>query len=44
MTEPIAAFLGGVFGREGLVLHGGTAGSSSYASKTLTKSAAIPPW
>ena len=25
MTEPIAAFLGGVFGREGLVLHGGTA-------------------
>ncbi|MEA2102560.1 MAG: DEAD/DEAH box helicase [Thermodesulfobacteriota bacterium] len=25
MTEPIAAFLGGVFGCEGLVLHGGTA-------------------
>ena len=25
MTEPIAAFLGGVFGQEGLVLHGGTA-------------------
>jgi non-specific serine/threonine protein kinase len=25
MTEPIAAFLAGVFGREGLVLHGGTA-------------------
>ena len=25
MTEPIAAFLGGVFGRDGLVLHGGTA-------------------
>ena len=25
MTEPIAAFLGSVFGREGLVLHGGTA-------------------
>lgn len=25
MAEPIAAFLGGVFGREGLVLHGGTA-------------------
>ncbi|MFH1893738.1 MAG: DEAD/DEAH box helicase [Candidatus Zixiibacteriota bacterium] len=25
MTEPIAAFLGGIFGREGLVLHGGTA-------------------
>ena len=25
MTEPIAAFLGGVFSREGLVLHGGTA-------------------
>lgn len=25
MTEPIAAFLGDVFGREGLVLHGGTA-------------------
>ncbi len=25
MTEPIAAFLGEVFGREGLVLHGGTA-------------------
>jgi non-specific serine/threonine protein kinase len=25
MTEPIAAFLGRVFGREGLVLHGGTA-------------------
>ena len=25
MTDPIAAFLGGVFGREGLVLHGGTA-------------------
>lgn len=25
MTEPIAAFLGGVFGRQGLVLHGGTA-------------------
>jgi non-specific serine/threonine protein kinase len=24
MTEPIAAFLGGIFGREGLVLHGGT--------------------
>jgi SNF2 family DNA or RNA helicase len=24
MTEPIATFLGGVFGREGLVLHGGT--------------------
>jgi non-specific serine/threonine protein kinase len=24
-TQPIAAFLGGVFGREGLVLHGGTA-------------------
>jgi len=24
-TEPIAAFLGSVFGREGLVLHGGTA-------------------
>ena len=23
-TEPLAAFLGGVFGREGLVLHGGT--------------------
>jgi len=23
-TQPIAAFLGGVFGREGLVLHGGT--------------------
>ncbi len=25
MTDPIAAFLGEVFGREGLVLHGGTA-------------------
>jgi superfamily II DNA or RNA helicase len=25
ITEPIAAFLGGVFGRDGLVLHGGTA-------------------
>lgn len=25
MTEPIAAFLGEVFGRDGLVLHGGTA-------------------
>jgi non-specific serine/threonine protein kinase len=25
MTEPVAAFLAGVFGREGLVLHGGTA-------------------
>jgi len=25
MTDPIAAFLGAVFGREGLVLHGGTA-------------------
>ncbi len=25
MTEPIAAFLGGLFGRQGLVLHGGTA-------------------
>jgi non-specific serine/threonine protein kinase len=25
MTEPLAAFLGGVFGRPGLVLHGGTA-------------------
>jgi len=25
MTEPVAAFLGDVFGREGLVLHGGTA-------------------
>jgi non-specific serine/threonine protein kinase len=25
MTDPIAAFLGDVFGREGLVLHGGTA-------------------
>ena len=25
MTEPVAAFLGGVFAREGLVLHGGTA-------------------
>jgi SNF2 family DNA or RNA helicase len=25
MTEPIAVFLGEVFGREGLVLHGGTA-------------------
>jgi non-specific serine/threonine protein kinase len=25
MTDPIAAFLGNVFGREGLVLHGGTA-------------------
>ncbi len=25
MTEPIAVFLGGVFGREGLVLHGATA-------------------
>jgi non-specific serine/threonine protein kinase len=25
MTEPIAAFLGGVFGHDGLVLHGGTA-------------------
>ena len=25
MTEPVAAFLGGLFGREGLVLHGGTA-------------------
>jgi non-specific serine/threonine protein kinase len=25
MTEPIAAFLGGVFGRAGLILHGGTA-------------------
>ena len=24
ITDPIAAFLGGVFGREGLVLHGGT--------------------
>ena len=24
VTQPIAAFLGGVFGREGLVLHGGT--------------------
>jgi non-specific serine/threonine protein kinase len=24
-TQPLAAFLGGVFGREGLVLHGGTA-------------------
>jgi non-specific serine/threonine protein kinase len=24
MTEPVAAFLGDVFGREGLVLHGGT--------------------
>ena len=23
-TEPLAAFLGGVFGREGVVLHGGT--------------------
>jgi len=25
MTEPVAAFLGDVFGRDGLVLHGGTA-------------------
>ena len=25
MTEPLAAFLAGVFGRPGLVLHGGTA-------------------
>ena len=25
MTEPIAAFLGGVFGRQGIILHGGTA-------------------
>ncbi len=25
MTEPLAAFLGEVFGREGLILHGGTA-------------------
>jgi SNF2 family DNA or RNA helicase len=25
MTEPVAAFLGKVFGRPGLVLHGGTA-------------------
>ena len=25
MTAPLAAFLGGVFGRPGLVLHGGTA-------------------
>jgi len=24
MTEPLAAFLGGIFGRSGLVLHGGT--------------------
>lgn len=24
-TEPLAAFLGGIFGRDGLVLHGGTA-------------------
>lgn len=24
-TEPLAAFLGGLFGREGLILHGGTA-------------------
>ena len=28
-TQPIAAFLGSIFGREGLVLHGGTPGGQA---------------
>ena len=32
MTEPLAAFLAGIFGRAGLVLHGGTAGRQAQAN------------
>ena len=39
ITEPLAGFLAGVFGRPGLVLHGGTAGQAAAASWSSASSA-----
>jgi SNF2 family DNA or RNA helicase len=44
MTEPIASFLGGVFGREGLVLHGGTAVNKRKALVDLFQREEGPPF
>ncbi|MCF7708202.1 MAG: DEAD/DEAH box helicase [Verrucomicrobia bacterium] len=44
MTEPIAAFLGGVFGREGLVLHGGTTVKKRRALIEMFQNEGGPPF
>lgn len=44
ITEPIAAFLGSVFGREGLVLHGGTAVSRRRGLIDLFQEESGPPF
>jgi non-specific serine/threonine protein kinase len=44
MTEPLAAFLAEVFGREGLVLHGGTAVKKRQALVDAFQSEAGPPF
>jgi hypothetical protein len=44
MTEPIAAFLSGVFGRDGLILHGGTAVKKRKGLVDLFQSEDGPPF
>jgi SNF2 family DNA or RNA helicase len=44
MTEPIAAFLAGVFGREGLVLHGATAVNKRRSLIDLFQEESGPPF
>ncbi|MDZ7582164.1 MAG: DEAD/DEAH box helicase [Deltaproteobacteria bacterium] len=44
MTEPVAAFLGGVFGREGLVLHGQTAVNKRQRLIELFQEESGPPF
>jgi len=44
MTEPIAAFLAGVFGREGLVLHGATAVNKRRSLIDLFQDESGPPF
>jgi non-specific serine/threonine protein kinase len=44
MTEPIAAHLAGVFGREGLVLHGGTAVSRRRGLIEMFQEESGPPF
>jgi non-specific serine/threonine protein kinase len=44
MTEPLAAFLAGVFGRDGLVLHGGTAVKKRGALVEAFQREAGPPF
>lgn len=44
MTEPLAEFLAGVFGREGLILHGGTPVSKRGALVKAFQDAGGPPF